>query len=150
MFVRLFVDENLDRLVPISRQPKEKIQAIIESCARQFPEFSERARKRIRTYLKSCRRTKRHKNSALASNENGWNESTSPPVKNSSNHVSYHLTSPMAEQILATACENECQNAKRMRLGLKPLAVNAVGPTRIIRARTTNDGNSQHCQFAGN
>ena len=29
MFVRLFVDENLDRHVPISRQPKEKIQARI-------------------------------------------------------------------------------------------------------------------------
>lgn len=25
MFVRLFVDENLDRMVPISKQPKEKI-----------------------------------------------------------------------------------------------------------------------------
>lgn len=117
--------------MPISRQPKEKIQAIIESCARQFPEFGERARKRIRTYLKSCRRTKRHKNSPVTSNENGWNDAASPPVKNSSNHVSYHLTSPMAEQILATACENECQNAKRMRLGLKPLAVNAVGPTSL-------------------
>lgn len=59
MFVRLFVDENLDRMIPISKQPKEKIQAIIDSCTRQFPEFSERARKRIRTYLKSCRRNKR-------------------------------------------------------------------------------------------
>lgn len=59
MFVRLFVDENLDRMVPISKQPKEKIQAIIDSCTRQFPEFAERARKRIRTYLKSCRRNKR-------------------------------------------------------------------------------------------
>lgn len=59
MFVRLFVDENLDRMVPISKQPKEKIQAIIDSCQRQFPEFSGRSRKRIRTYLKSCRRNKR-------------------------------------------------------------------------------------------
>lgn len=59
MFVRLFVDENLDRIVPISKQPKEKIQAIIDSCTRQFPEFAERARKRIRTYLKSCRRNKK-------------------------------------------------------------------------------------------
>lgn len=58
MFVRLFVDENLDRMVPISKQPKEKIQAIIDSCTRQFPEYAERARKRIRTYLKSCRRNK--------------------------------------------------------------------------------------------
>lgn len=59
MFVRLFVDENLDRMIPISKQPKEKVQAILDSCTRQFPEFSERARKRIRTYLKSCRRNKR-------------------------------------------------------------------------------------------
>lgn len=59
MFVRLFVDENLDRMVPISKQPKEKVQAIIDSCRRQFPEYQERARKRIRTYLKSCRRMKR-------------------------------------------------------------------------------------------
>ena len=64
MFVRLFVDENLDRHVPISKQPKEKIQAIIDSCTRQFPEYSVRARKRIRTYLKSCRRTKRSREQA--------------------------------------------------------------------------------------
>ena len=64
MFVRLFVDENLDRHVPISRQPKEKIQAIIDSCTRQFPEYASRARKRIRTYLKSCRRTKRTREQA--------------------------------------------------------------------------------------
>ena len=61
MFVRLFVDENLDRLVPISKQPKDKILAIIHSCQRQFPEFRDRARKRIRTYLKSCRRLKKLK-----------------------------------------------------------------------------------------
>ncbi|KAE8292648.1 Nucleolar protein 4-like [Larimichthys crocea] len=97
MFVRLFVDENLDRMVPISKQPKEKIQAIIESCSRQFPEFQERARKRIRTYLKSCRRMKK----------NGMETRPTPP----------HLTSAMAENILAAACENESRNAaKRMRL----------------------------------
>ncbi|XP_030217549.1 nucleolar protein 4-like [Gadus morhua] len=97
MFVRLFVDENLDRMVPISKQPKEKIQAIIESCSRQFPEFQERARKRIRTYLKSCRRMKK----------NGMETRPTPP----------HLTSAMAENILAAACESESRKAaKRMRL----------------------------------
>uniref|UniRef100_A0A8C6WFD1 Nucleolar protein 4-like b n=1 Tax=Neogobius melanostomus TaxID=47308 RepID=A0A8C6WFD1_9GOBI len=97
MFVRLFVDENLDRMVPISKQPKEKIQAIIESCSRQFPEFQERARKRIRTYLKSCRRMKK----------NGMETRPTPP----------HLTSALAENILAAACESESRNAaKRMRL----------------------------------
>ncbi|KFM78073.1 hypothetical protein X975_02987, partial [Stegodyphus mimosarum] len=94
-------------MVPISRQPKDKIQAIIDSCARQFPEFGERARKRIRTYLKSCRRNKRTREN------NNWEvgRNTQP-----------HLTSALAEQILASACENESQNAKRMRLGLKPIA----------------------------
>ncbi|XP_045101375.1 uncharacterized protein TP_0369-like isoform X2 [Portunus trituberculatus] len=108
MFVRLFVDENLDRMVPISKQPKEKIQAIIDACARQFPEFAERTRKRIRTYLKSCRRNKRTRDS------NGWETPSRPTPP--------HLTSIQAEQILATACENEAQNAKRMRLGLEPIA----------------------------
>jgi hypothetical protein len=33
-----------------------------------------------------------------------------------------HLTSVQAEQILATACENESDNAKRMRIGLEPVS----------------------------
>lgn len=73
MFVRLFVDENLDRQVPISRQPKDKVQAIIDSCGRQFPELSDRSRKRIRTYLKSCRRNKRN------TPQSGSTVSSSPP-----------------------------------------------------------------------
>ncbi|KFZ49819.1 Uncharacterized protein C20orf112, partial [Antrostomus carolinensis] len=88
MFVRLFVDENLDRMVPISKQPKEKIQAIIESCSRQFPEFQERARKPPSLLVSLQTRP-------------------TPP----------HLTSAMAENILAAACESETRKAaKRMRL----------------------------------
>lgn len=113
MFVRLFVDENLDRMIPISKQPKEKIQAIIDSCTRQFPEFAERARKRIRTYLKSCRRNKKTRE--------GW-ETTSRPTP-------AHLTSVQAEQILAMACENESMNAKRMRIGLDPISQSAPSTT---------------------
>ena len=75
MFVRLFVDENLDRMVPISKQPKDKIQAILEACDRQFPEFHIRSRKRVRTYLKSCRRMRRTKDS------NGW-DTVSSDVNN--------------------------------------------------------------------
>ena len=108
MFVRLFVDENLDRKTPISRQPREKVQAIIDSCLRQFPEFGERARKRIRTYLKSCRRNKRSFREAGLDAQNR----PMPP----------HLTSAAAEQILAQACENENQNAKRLRMGLEPIS----------------------------
>eukprot|EP00105_Crassostrea_gigas_P024098 XP_011444231.1 PREDICTED: nucleolar protein 4 isoform X3 [Crassostrea gigas] len=108
MFVRLFVDENLDRMVPISKQPKDKIQAILEACDRQFPEFHIRSRKRIRTYLKSCRRMRRSKE------QNGWEPQQMRPTPP-------HLTSAAAESLLAQACENESQNAKRMRLGLEPL-----------------------------
>ncbi|NWQ59875.1 NOL4L protein, partial [Neopipo cinnamomea] len=102
MFVRLFVDENLDRMVPISKQPKEKIQAIIESCSRQFPEFQERARKRIRTYLKSCRRMKK----------NGMEMVSGCPRA-----LLLTTTAGAAENILAAACESETRKAaKRMRL----------------------------------
>ncbi|NWR39205.1 NOL4L protein, partial [Tachuris rubrigastra] len=102
MFVRLFVDENLDRMVPISKQPKEKIQAIIESCSRQFPEFQERARKRIRTYLKSCRRMKK----------NGMEMVSGCPSA-----LLLTSTAGAAENILAAACESETRKAaKRMRL----------------------------------
>merc|ERR1719233_511840 len=122
MFVRLFVDENLDRHVPISKQPKEKIQAIIDSCTRQFPEFSERARKRIRTYLKSCRRTKRSREQAGLDTNNR----PTPP----------HLTSVHAEQLLARACENEAENAKRMRMGMEPISQSM--PTSLITTSTVD------------
>ncbi|XP_044575884.1 nucleolar protein 4-like isoform X3 [Cotesia glomerata] len=129
MFVRLFVDENLDRIVPISKQPKEKIQAIIDSCTRQFPEFAERARKRIRTYLKSCRRNKRGREGAP------WDAARPTPA---------HLTSVQAEQILATACENESDNAKRMRLGLEPVSQ----PMPTLPAATQTDVRSSLEHFA--
>ncbi|XP_055633133.1 uncharacterized protein LOC129773544 [Toxorhynchites rutilus septentrionalis] len=124
MFVRLFVDENLDRIIPISKQPKEKIQAIIDSCTRQFPEFAERARKRIRTYLKSCRRNKKTRE--------GW-ENTSRPTP-------AHLTSVQAEQILALACENESLNAKRMRIGLEPIS-QSVSQTTAVSYMTSEPPN---------
>lgn len=34
-----------------------------------------------------------------------------------------HLTSAAAEGLLSSACENESNNAKRMRMGLEPLPV---------------------------
>ncbi|KAG8442088.1 hypothetical protein GDO86_011035 [Hymenochirus boettgeri] len=119
MFVRLFVDENLDRMVPISKQPKEKIQAIIDSCRRQFPEYQERARKRIRTYLKSCRRMKR----------SGFEMSRPIPS---------HLTSAVAESILASACESESRNAaKRMRLDRQDETAPADKPYKQEAAQVT-------------
>ena len=143
MFVRLFVDENLDRIIPISKQPKEKIQAIIDSCARQFPEFSDRSRKRIRTYLKSCRRNKKMRD--------GWDNTVSLMVGNEETPIlshtatnffvfpqnrptPAHLTSVQAEQILAIACENESMNAKRMRIGLEPITHAIPAPGSAVAA----------------
>ncbi|XP_065061874.1 nucleolar protein 4-like isoform X2 [Rhopilema esculentum] len=103
MFVRLFVDENLDRLVPISKQPKEKINAIIVSCQRQFPEFSDRARKRIRTYLKSCRRSSRLK------------EPTKRTAESMSTNSGHIPTNQLGEvnNILSQACFNESQEVSK-------------------------------------
>lgn len=140
MFVRLFVDENLDRIIPISKQPKEKIQAIIDSCARQFPEFSDRSRKRIRTYLKSCRRNKKTRD--------GWENTVScstrlplrsllhtfSPSSSQTRPTPAHLTSVQAEQILAIACENESMNAKRMRIGLEPITHAVPAPGSVVAA----------------
>uniref|UniRef100_A0A1I8H6X2 Nucleolar protein 4-like b n=1 Tax=Macrostomum lignano TaxID=282301 RepID=A0A1I8H6X2_9PLAT len=92
LFVRFFVDENLDRMVPISKQPKEKLSGILEACDRQFPEFSDRARKRVRTYLKACRRNGR-KNGGLPQEL----PRTTPA----------HLTSATAEGILEKALAGE-------------------------------------------
>ena len=41
-----------------------------------------------------------------------------------------HLTSVLAEQLLARACENEAENAKRMRMGLDPVSQSL--PTSLI------------------
>ena len=57
------MDENLDKLVPISNQPEEKIQEIIDMSSEQYPEYESKVRKRIREYLKHCRRTQNKNNS---------------------------------------------------------------------------------------
>lgn len=146
MFVRLFIDENLDRSIPISRQPKEKIQAIIDSCERQFPELKNRARKRIRTYLKSCRRTKKIQNLRKLGNcsevdlKNILNESEPSQVSDDSylvlnketiNQPVYHLNSAVAEKILADAFDNEILNVHRIKDGLSPLSLNDVSFQKI-------------------
>lgn len=128
MFVRLFVDENLDRLVPISKQPKEKILAIIQSCNRQFPEFRDRARKRIRTYLKSCRRLKKLKE----------------PLKRAADQMSSNpnmSAAQMAEvnNILASACANEAENARYGRVD-----GDVAGSTGALSSATTSPAASSH------
>lgn len=121
MFVRLFVDENLDRMVPISKQPKEKIQAIIESCSRQFPEFQERARKRIRTYLKSCRRMKKNGMEMVSGHPLPCR---SPPLQGSRSLSTFSACVP-ADQAHATAPD---------------LSHGGEHPGRRLRERNTESG----------
>lgn len=52
-----------------------------------------------------------------------------------------HLTSAAAESLLAQACENESQNAKRMRLGLEPL------PVSRFENYAEGEPNRQHIMF---
>ena len=59
--MRGLIETKLNILVPISHQPRELIQEIISDASKHFPEFASCARKRIRTYLKSYRRSKRVK-----------------------------------------------------------------------------------------
>ena len=53
------IERKLDVLIPISHQPRELISEIIADASGRFPEFSSCVRKRIRTFLKSFRRSKK-------------------------------------------------------------------------------------------
>lgn len=53
-----------------------------------------------------------------------------------------HLTSPIAESLLTQACENETQNAKRMRMGLEPIAT--TPPVKPSQPVSTMSAAQQH------
>ena len=57
--MRGVIEQRLDVLVPISHQPRELVSQIIADASSKFPEFSSCVRKRIRTFLKSYRRSRK-------------------------------------------------------------------------------------------
>ena len=69
--MRSVIEQKLDIFVPISHQPREIISDIIADVSSKFPEFASCARKRIRTFLKSYRRSKKLKE--------GTGNGSSPP-----------------------------------------------------------------------
>ena len=76
------IEQKLDVLVPISHQPRDLISDIIADASVKFPEFSSCVRKRIRTYLKSYRRSKKMKDGqgfGPAQNGMGTVPRVSPP-----------------------------------------------------------------------
>ncbi len=64
--MRTLIEEKLDILIPISHQPRELVHEIITESNERYPEFSSSVRKRIRTYLKSYRRSRRVKDMQAA------------------------------------------------------------------------------------
>ena len=72
-YVRGMIEQKLDILIPISHQPRELITEIISDASSKFPEFSTCVRKRIRTFLKSYRRSKKIREGPLP-NSNGYNK----------------------------------------------------------------------------
>eukprot|EP00118_Oscarella_pearsei_P002622 m.11059 g.11059 ORF g.11059 m.11059 type:complete len:225 (+) comp22944_c0_seq2:176-850(+) len=56
VYIRGLIDGKLDCSLPISQQPDGSIEAILAQVQDDFPEFIDCSRKRIRTYLKTCRR----------------------------------------------------------------------------------------------
>ena len=60
-YVRALIEQKMDILIPISHQPRDTVQSIIADTSMKFPEFALCVRKRIRTFLKSYRRSKRVK-----------------------------------------------------------------------------------------
>ena len=60
-YVRGIIEKKLDILVPISHQPRDLVSEIIADATAKFPEFASCVRKRIRTFLKSYRRSRKLK-----------------------------------------------------------------------------------------
>ena len=65
-----------------------------------------------------------------------------------------HLTSVQAEQLLARACENEAENAKRMRMGIEPVsqpmpsAFTTTAPVDVLAAAAAAAAAAQQQQQA--
>ena len=74
-YVRGVIEQRLDVLIPISHQPRELVSQIIADASTKFPEFSSCVRKRIRTFLKSYRRSRKVRD--LHSTPNGLGTSPS-------------------------------------------------------------------------
>ena len=67
-YVRGIIEQKLNVLVPISHQPRDLITEIISDASGKFPEFASCVRKRIRTFLKSYRRSRKLKDGTIITN----------------------------------------------------------------------------------
>jgi len=62
VFVRSICKDRLNTQIPITMQPPEEIQKIVDSCLDKFPRCRPQvARKRVRVFLKNCRKNEKDK-----------------------------------------------------------------------------------------
>lgn len=66
------IEQRLNLHIPISLQPRELLSDIIADVQHKFPDFSSCVRKRIRTFLKSYRRSKKVRESIAVANAAGY------------------------------------------------------------------------------
>ena len=66
------IEQRLNLHIPISLQPRELLNEIIADVQSKFPDFSSCVRKRIRTFLKSYRRSKKVRESIAVANAAGY------------------------------------------------------------------------------
>ena len=67
------IEQKLDIFIPISHQPRDVVSDIIADASIKFPEFASCVRKRIRTFLKSYRRSKKLKEGSSGSPQSHTN-----------------------------------------------------------------------------
>ena len=88
---------NMDVQVPITWQPEDRIQSIIDACVQQFPSFCspDLARKQIGSFLKNCRKTEKRKEDRKMANidtKEGNSETGEDSKKNLEGSISQSIT----------------------------------------------------------
>lgn len=119
-YVKGLIEQRLNLHIPISLQPRDLLNEIIADVQSKFPDFSSCVRKRIRTFLKSYRRSKKVResiavaNAASFANTNGGNTrslvngTTGLPGQDSSPKPSAHILDPsQATAVVTIALDNQ-------------------------------------------
>ncbi|XP_065890730.1 nucleolar protein 4-like isoform X2 [Dysidea avara] len=110
-YVKGLIEQRLNLHIPISLQPRELLSDIIADVQHKFPDFSSCVRKRIRTFLKSYRRSKKVRESIAVANAAGFvntstNGGTSRSLLNGATVMSAGQDSspkPMLDPVAQTA-----------------------------------------------
>lgn len=118
-YVKGLIEQRLNLHIPISLQPRELLNDIIADVQSKFPDFSSCVRKRIRTFLKSYRRSKKVRESIAVANAAGYantnggnsrslvNGATGLLGQDSSPKPSSHILDPSQTAVVTIAVDNQ-------------------------------------------